>query len=123
MEIEGKLLKKSNIEQIQKKDGSATYQKMFFVIEQKGQYPRPLSITIFNKEPLMKLINDTNIGSELVVSADAESREHKERWYTDFTAWKIEITTSGDGYSSQPESKIEDNNANTSTDANSDLPF
>ena len=60
---------------------------MFLQRYSQSPYPRKACVTFFNKqEEVARLV----VGAKYIVSFDIESREFKERWYTDLRAWKVE---------------------------------
>lgn len=68
--------------------GAWQRQEVVFDIEEKGlQYPRKICVTFFNKPEDVSRLQQ---GVSYKVSIDVESREYKERWYTDVRAWRIE---------------------------------
>ncbi|CAH0994298.1 hypothetical protein EMA8858_00407 [Emticicia aquatica] len=89
MEIKGRLIHMLPLQTGEGKNG--TWKKQDFVIETDGQYPKKVCISAwgdkFNE-------NYFNIGNDLLVSFDAESREYNGRWFTDLKAWKIELAGS-----------------------------
>ena len=63
------------------------WQKLEYILETLGtQYPRKVCFNLFgdnvNKFPLQ-------VGQEVTVSIDVESREFNGRWYTDVRAWNV----------------------------------
>ena len=62
------------------------WQKQSYVLETGGQYPKKVCFSLFgdnvNKFPLQ-------VGQEVTVSIDVESREFNGRWYTEINAWNI----------------------------------
>src|SRR3569832_774754 len=63
------------------------WKKQDIIVETEGQYPKKVCISIWGDK-----INESvlQVGSQLNVSFDVESREYNGRWYTDVKAWKIE---------------------------------
>lgn len=59
-----------------------------YVIETHEQFPHRMCFSIFGEEK----INQANIqmGDEVNVSFDINSREYQGRWYTDIRAWKVD---------------------------------
>lgn len=64
------------------------WQKQEFVIETEDKYPKKVCFTIWNDK--IDEIKNFKEGEELTVSFNAESREYKERWYTDLKAWRVQ---------------------------------
>lgn len=67
------------------KSGNA-WQKRNFVIETAGQYPKKVCMQLFGD----KVNECPNVGEEVKVSFDAESREWNGKWFTQLNAWKVE---------------------------------
>lgn len=88
-EIKGTITK--ILPQVDSAPGAAKpWSKQEFIVQQEGQYGKPLAITAWNDK-----INDIEpVGTEVVVEVNLESREHNERWYTEAKAWKIKVTKS-----------------------------
>ena len=62
------------------------WQKREFVIETPGQYPKKICLQLFGD----KVNECPNVGEEVKVSFDAESREWNGKWFTQLNAWKVE---------------------------------
>lgn len=83
MEITGKCIAALPIESGTSKAGNA-WQKQNFVIETAGQYPKKVCFQLFGDK-----VNDCpNVGEEVKVSFDPESREWNGKWFTQLNAWK-----------------------------------
>ncbi|MBL0131299.1 MAG: DUF3127 domain-containing protein [Chitinophagaceae bacterium] len=102
---------------------NGVWKKQDIIVETEGQYPKKVCISIWGDK-----INESQlqIGAQLNISFDVESREYNGRWYTDVKAWKIEAGgapksgSSGNGGeeyvdNGHPESNQEENKE--------DLPF
>ena len=63
------------------------WKKQDIIVETEGQYPKKVCISIWGDK-----INENQlqVGSQLSISFDVESREYNSKWYTDVKAWKIE---------------------------------
>ncbi len=63
------------------------WKKQDIIVETEGQYPKKVCISIWGDK-----INESQlqVGAQLSISFDVESREYNGRWYTDVKAWKIE---------------------------------
>jgi hypothetical protein len=88
MEIKGKLIQLLQPQTGEGKNG--TWKKQEIIVEIPGQYPKNVCIAIWGDK-----INESQlqIGNELNISFDIESREFNSRWYTDVKAWKIEVVS------------------------------
>lgn len=85
MEIQGKTIAALPIESGTSAKGN-TWQKRNFVIETSGQYPKKVCFQLFGDK-----VNDCpNVGEEVKVSFDPESREWNGKWFTQLNAWKVE---------------------------------
>ena len=85
MELQGKCIAALAIESGTSKSGNA-WQKQNFVIETAGQYPKKVCLQLFGDK-----VNDCpNVGEEVKVSFDPESREWNGKWFTQLNAWKVE---------------------------------
>lgn len=89
MEVTGKIIAK-----LPKMEGTSKagrpWQKQEYVLETHETYPKKVKFDFFGDKvdqyPL-------EIGDEVTVSYDIESREFNNRWYTDIRAWKAEKAT------------------------------
>jgi hypothetical protein len=87
MEFEGIVFKKLPATSGTSARGEWHRQDVVFEIVSQSPYPRKACITFFNKQDeVARLV----VGAKYIVSFDIESREFKERWYTDLRAWKVE---------------------------------
>lgn len=81
MEISGKTIAVLDLVTGTSKAGKA-FQKRGFVIETAGQYPKKVCLQLFGDK-----VNDCpNVGEEVKVSFDPESREWNGRWFTQLNA-------------------------------------
>ena len=86
MELIGKIVQVLPLQSGTSKAGNP-WQKQEYILETLGtQYPRKVCFNLFgdnvNKFPLQ-------VGQEVTVSIDVESREFNGRWYTDVLAWNV----------------------------------
>lgn len=85
MEIQGRCVAVLDLISGTSKAGKA-FQKRDFVIETAGQYPKKVCFQLFGDK-----VNDCpNVGEEVKVSFDPESREWNGKWFTQLNAWKVE---------------------------------
>lgn len=91
------------------------WKKQDIIVETEGQYPRKICVSIWGDK-----INEGHlqIGNELKIDFDIESRDYNGRWYTDIKAWKIELGSSG----SQTNSNVPDSKEGPKHE-DDDLPF
>lgn len=75
------------------------WKKQDIIVETAGQYPKKICISIWGDK-----INSSQlqVGKELKVDFDIESREYNGKWYTDVKAWKIEVA-GANGQNSSPD--------------------
>jgi Domain of unknown function (DUF3127) len=69
------------------------WKKQDIIVETEGQYPKTICVSVWGDK-----INQSQlqIGNELRIDFDIESREFNNKWYTDIKAWKIEVAGSND---------------------------
>lgn len=93
MEVKGKVIIALPEVSGTSKAGNA-WKKREYVLETQETYPRKVHFTLFgdraDQYPL-------NVGEDVTVSFDIESREFNGRWYTDIRAWKSEPATAAAG--------------------------
>lgn len=86
MEISGRIIQVLPLQSGTSKAGNA-WKKQEYVLETQENYPRKVKFDFFGDKvdqyPL-------NVGEDVIVSYDLESREFNGRWYTDVRAWKAE---------------------------------
>ena len=87
MELIGKIVQVLPLRTGTSKAGNP-WQVQEYILETLGtQYPRKVCFEVFgdnvNKFPMQ-------VGQEVTVSIDVESREFNGRWYTDIRAWRVE---------------------------------
>lgn len=65
------------------------WRKQDIILETDGQYPKKVCISIWGDK-----INESQlqIGNELDIAFELESREFNNKWYTDVKAWKINLS-------------------------------
>lgn len=95
MQIKGTLIKALELQTGTGQNG--VWKKKQYIIETKGDYPKKICVTAWNKA----IANmDINLNSEVTIDLDIESKEYNGKWYTDIKVWKV------DG-KSQPEASQE----------------
>ena len=84
MEIKGKI---THVLETQTGEGQkGTWVKQNYVlIETEGSYPKSIAFDAFNKDFNLK------VGDIVNVSINIESREYKDKWYTNISAWKVDV--------------------------------
>jgi hypothetical protein len=84
MNISGKVVQVLQIQTGTSKAGNP-WQKQEFILEQGGQYPRKVCISLFGDN----VAKTPQVGQDVMVSVDIDSREFNGRWYTEIKAWNI----------------------------------
>jgi len=99
MEIKGKFLKALPAQTGQSSRGE--WKKQGFIIELEGTFPRKIHFFVWNDK-----VNVDGLvpGAPVNVFFDPESREFQDRWYTDLTAWRVDMETAGTSPISEPTS-------------------
>ncbi len=120
MEIQGKII--ASLPEVggTSKAGN-TWKKKEYVLETHDNFPKKVCFNFFGDRvdqfPL-------NIGDEVTVSFDIESREYQGRWYTDIRAWKAEKATSAStNEMAMPSAPTVDDPFGLSEEKSDDLPF
>ena len=85
MELTGKILELHPEEKGTSARGA--WRKQQYILETEGQYPKKVCFMAWGEK-----IDEFNfqVGEQVVVSINLESREYNGRWYTDVKAWKVE---------------------------------
>ena len=63
--------------------------KQDFIVETIETYPRKICMNVWGEDKVAEL-SGYNIGENLTISVNIESREFNGRWYTDVRAWSIQ---------------------------------
>lgn len=93
------------------------WHKQDFVIEESvDQYPKLICFTLFNDKN--DVFSRAGIGSEVNVSFNIESREYNEKYFTNLTAFKVEVI----GQPREPE-HFDSRTPVSDSDEKDDLPF
>lgn len=104
------------------------WKKREYVLETQETYPRKIYFDFFgdraDQYPLQ-------VGQEIILSFDIESREYNGRWFTSIRGWKAEPVNGGVSAQAIPQpgsmainpGEIPPPPAITSSDATDDLPF
>lgn len=64
--------------------------KQDFIVETIETYPRKICMNVWGEDKVAEL-SGYNIGENLTISVNIESREFNGRWYTDVRAWRIQM--------------------------------
>ena len=84
MNISGKVVQVLPLQQGTSKAGNP-WQRQEFILDQGVQYPRKVCISLFG-DNVAKI---PQVGQDVMVSVDIDSREFNGRWYTEIKAWNI----------------------------------
>lgn len=92
MQLTAKLIQVLPLQTGSGKNGQ--WKKQDVIVETEGQYPKKVCISIWGDK-----INESQlqVGAQLSISFDVESREYNGKWYTDVKAWKIEAAGAKEG--------------------------
>jgi len=86
LKIRGKLTAKLAPETRESKQGK-TFTKTTFAIVTEGKYPKTIAFNDFGTAN----VDNRNVGDEIIVSFNPESREYNGKYYTELSAYKIEL--------------------------------
>lgn len=84
MEIKGKIVELLPLKSGQSANGE--WRKQEYVLETDANYPKKICFMAWGDK--IDQFN-INMGDQVEVSIDLESREYNGRWYTDVKAWKV----------------------------------
>ena len=87
LSIQGKLIKKNSIENIENKEGKQ-WKKQTFLIETDSEYNNQICFQLFGEEKIIILENH-QIGDRVEVFFNISSREYNNRYYHNIDAWRI----------------------------------
>ena len=88
MELEGRIVRKLNVQTGTSARGS--WAKQEFVFEyQEGNFPTQVCMNVWGDDKV-KDLEKYQVGDKVKVSFNLSSREYNGRWYTDVRAWRIE---------------------------------
>lgn len=71
---------------------NGTWRKQEVILETEGQYPRKICVAVWGDRIDEQQLQ---VGNNLKVDVDVESREYNGRWYTDVKAWRVEVVAPG----------------------------
>lgn len=124
MEVKGKIIVALPEVSGTSQTGKA-WKKREYVLETQDSFPRKIHFDFFGERADQYPLN---LGDDIVLSFDIESREYNGRWYTSIRGWKAEKANSGAaaGMPADPGYPPVDNlmpPAPSAPEANDDLPF
>ena len=88
MELIGKLFKK--LPEITGESARGLWVKMDFVIETQDQFPKQICFSLWGEDKVA-VVRNMQLGAEMKVYFSPESKEYKERWYTELKCFKIDV--------------------------------
>ncbi|MGZ5242782.1 MAG: DUF3127 domain-containing protein [Bacteroidia bacterium] len=125
MELTAKLVQVLPLQTGQGKNGE--WKKQDIIVETDGQYPKKVCISVWGDKIDE---NQLQIGNQLNISFDVESREYNGRWYTDCKAWKVASAGGGGGNAGNANSQSYDDrepypsqSPSSTPEDHDDLPF
>ncbi len=89
MEIRGKIIAVLPVQGGTSKNGNE-WKKQEYVLETFDQYPKKVCFQLFGADRIEQAA--IQLGEDVSVSFDIDSREYQGRWYTNINAWKVERT-------------------------------
>ncbi|MEX0779305.1 MAG: DUF3127 domain-containing protein [Balneolales bacterium] len=103
MELKGKVFKVLPEQTGTGKNGP--WRKQDFIIETEGQYPKKVCITMWGDKIDQFAIKESE---SLTAHINIESREYRDKWFTDVKAWKVEKSGGGAGPAPNQDGSIPD---------------
>lgn len=97
MEVKGKVIAVLP-EQTGTSRAGKTWRKRDFVIETEEQYPKKICIGLFGD----KVEKCPNVGANVAVGIDIESREYNGKWFTQINAWTVKAEGGTTTYTPAP---------------------
>ena len=91
LELEGRIIRKLNVQTGVSARGN--WSKQEFIVEyQEGSFPTQACFNVWGEDKV-KDMERFQIGDQVKVSLNTNSREYNGRWYTDLRAWRIEASS------------------------------
>jgi len=107
LSIQGLLIQKNEIENIENKEGKK-WIKQTFLIDTGSEYNSRICFQLFGEEKV-KLLEAYNSGDNIEVFFNISSREYNNRYYHNIDAWKINPAQDNIADSQEPLSTEENN--------------
>jgi hypothetical protein len=118
MELKAKLVQLLPLQSGEGKNGP--WKKQDIIVETDSQYPKKVCISIWGDKINTSVLQ---VGNQLNISFDVESREFNGRWYTDCKAWKIVLAEEGPNVKSEQDPGPKEEDMLLPASDNDDLPF
>ena len=83
MELQGQVIQE--LEPVTGQGQNGDWKKQTFILQTTGQYPKKVAFEVFNDKIQVQ------VGTNVTVGVNPESREYNSRWYTSLTAWNIKV--------------------------------
>jgi hypothetical protein len=119
LKVVGKITKIKEKVTGEKKDGSGTWEKIEFLLDNNEKYNNLFCFEMFGEEKVENLLKYNKVGDQVEVTFNVSCNEYKEKHYTSLSAWKVfkaEGSNSEDTFESKPKELVTD-------DQSGDLPF
>jgi hypothetical protein len=127
MEVSGRIIQVLPEVNGEGRNGGKPWKKQEFILETTAQYPKKVCFSLWGDRVDQFRMN---VGEEVIISVDPESREYNGRWYTELRAWKVVRKSQMDGQSGgQSYSGSSDGGSNSNSNSynqnnvEDDLPF
>ena len=88
MELEGRIVRKLNVQSGTSARGAWSKQEFIFEY-QEGNFPSQVCMNVWGEDKV-KDLEKYQVGDKVRISFNLSSREFNVRWYTDVRAWRIE---------------------------------
>ena len=88
MELEGRIVRKLNVQSGTSARGAWSKQEFIFEY-QEGNFPSQVCMNVWGEDKV-KDLEKYQVGDKVRISFNLSSREFNGRWYTDVRAWRIE---------------------------------
>lgn len=92
MEIKGRIIHVLPLQEGVSKAGNP-WKKQEYVLETTDQYPKKVCFDLFGEKADQYR---AEIGDDVTLSFDIESREYNGRWFTSIRGWKLEKNVAGE---------------------------
>ena len=128
MEVKGKIIKKLPIVSGTAKSTGNPWKKQDYVMETLEAHPKTIAFDFFGDRADQY---NFEVGDEILLSFDIESREYNNRWYTSIRGWKAEKADdaaatqapAAPSPAAQPAAPMPDFTQPDSNSSSDDLPF
>ena len=118
MQLQAKLIQMLPLQTGTSKNGE--WKKQDVIVETDDQYPKKICISIWGDKVDTSLLQ---VGNNLDISINVESREYNGKWYTDVKAWKIEAVGNAPAQADGPSANDMPSEDFGSEPSEEDLPF